>query len=289
MQKRAFSRNEEYRTLYEPLPTAADTPIYRDRAAAILPYAEDFPKLHFHDRYEIGICEEGEGLFLAEGEFFSVAKGDAVLLPPGKRHYSRSIDPNALCYFRFAYILPSVLRVALSSLESTDAERVLLDAEQLPYVLRAEDTKEIRAALDATGAHADTVSILRLCILLLEKAPTASRPDALPTSPSENEATSLAEHLSLHYAENESAGELAAHYHLSESQLRRKFVAAYGIPPIAYRNALRCKIGAELLLRTSIPIGAISERLGFVAPTEFYRVFRKQYGQSPSEFRRKNG
>ncbi len=288
MQKRASQRNKaDYLTVYEPLPAPADAQIYRDRTMVILPHAENFPKLHFHDRYEIGVCEEGEGLFLAEGEFFSVAKGDAVFLPPGKRHYSRSIDPKSSCLFRFAYILPSALRATLSSLADTDTDRVLSDAAHIPTVLRGEDAREIRAALADESAHANDVMLLRLCILLLQGAPNAPQAAHTRDGARAGEANELAEYLSLHYSENESAQELAEQYHLSESQLRRKFVAAYGLPPIAYRNALRCRVGAQLLLRTDASVNAISERLGFTTPTEFYRVFRKQFGVSPTEFRKK--
>lgn len=286
MEKCAFQEAADtYKTVYEPLPTQKNTAVYRDRKSVFLPYAEDFPKLHFHDRYEIGICEEGEGLFLAEGEFFSVSKGDAILIPPEKRHYSRSIDPESNCFFRFAYIRPSVLRTTLASL--SDAEQVLSDAMHLPTVLRGEDASEIRAALSEEGSHADAVTVLRLCILLLKKAPITAD-GASPTAVN-GVASALAEHLALHYAENESAGELAVKFHLSESQLRRKFVAAYGMPPIAYRNTLRCRIGAELLLRTEASVSAISERLGFSSPTEFYRIFRNHFTLSPSEFRKKGG
>lgn len=288
MQKRAYQRNKaDYLTVYEPLPAPADAQIYRDRTTAILPYAEDFPKLHFHDRYEIGICETGEGLFLAEGEFFSVSAGDAVFLPPEKRHYSRSIDPKSPCIFRFAYILPAALRTTLASLTGTDADRVLSDAAYIPTVLRGEDTREIRAALSVESAYADAATLLHLCILLLQGAPNAPQAAHTRDRARSGEASELAAYLALHYSENESAQALAELYHLSESQMRRKFVAAYKLPPIAYRNALRCRIGAELLLRTDTSVSAISERLGFTASTDFYRLFRKQFGVSPTEFRKK--
>ena len=285
MQKRARQeRTTEYITVYEPLPVAKDAPVYRDRDQVFLPHAESFPKLHFHDRFEIGVCESGEGLFLSEGEFFSLSAGDAVIVPPGKRHYSRSIDPDALCFCRFAYVRPEVLRASLAPF-CDDVDRLLEESNTFPTVLHGEEAREIYAAFRDTGTSADAATVLHLAILLL----TLPRTQAAPTqaAPSGRAESELAQYLSLHYAENESIGMLAAKHHMSESQLRRKFVAAYGMPPIAYRNRLRCKIGEELLARTDIPIGAISERLGFSSPAEFYRIFQKNHGISPSQFRRK--
>jgi AraC-like DNA-binding protein len=100
------------------------------------------------------------------------------------------------------------------------------------------------------------------------------------------EATQLAEFLSVHYRENTSAADLAALFHLSESQMRRKFVKAYGRPPIAYRNSLRCKIADELLLHTNLSISEIAERIGYSTPADFYRSFLKIHGVTPSDRRR---
>ena len=80
----------------------------------------------------------------------------------------------------------------------------------------------------------------------------------------------------------------AARFHLSESQLRRRFVAAYGIPPIAYRNRLRCKIAMELLCRSELGVAQIAQQVGFEDPTDFYRRFRAETGLSPSDFRKKH-
>lgn len=288
MPKHAFLKKEStYPILYEPLPVPSEAPIFRDKAPAILPFAEDFPKLHFHDRYEIGICESGEGLFLAGGEFFSISPGTALLLPPGMRHYSRSVDPQHPCTVRFAYLLPKPLTALLSSLPEVHAEQILSGFQHKPTVLRDTCAERIREAVRSCPVHDDAVSLCTLSLLLLELSGERST-SRLEDPPRDGVANALAEHLALHYAENETAGELAALFHLSESQLRRKFVATYGQAPITYRNTLRCKIAAELLVRTNTAIGAISERLGYSAPVEFYRSFRKHFGLSPSEYRKSN-
>ena len=98
-------------------------------------------------------------------------------------------------------------------------------------------------------------------------------------------ATLVVEFLSIHYMESQSAAELAEICHLSESQLRRHFIAAYGMPPIAYRNFMRCKIAAQLLVRTDLSISEISEKVGFSCTSDFYRAFMKHHSVSPSEYR----
>ena len=101
-------------------------------------------------------------------------------------------------------------------------------------------------------------------------------------------AVSIAEHLSLFYHLSESCAELASACHLSESQLRRQFVRAYGISPIAYRNRLRCRIAKELLSNRQLTVSEITQRIGYRAVADFCRAFRKEYGLSPTEYRKQH-
>ena len=113
--------------------------------------------------------------------------------------------------------------------------------------------------------------------------PSISSPRAITKT--NDAASQIAEYLSLHYCDSDSSKFLAEKCHLSESQLRRRFICAYGLPPIAYRNQLRCQIAAELLKRTSMTVLDISGRIGFNATSDFYRAFKKAYGTSPSGYR----
>ena len=289
MQKHASRRAKEeegYKTLYEPISPTSEAPVFRDRDIMYLPITKEFSKQHFHDRYEIGLCYEGEGLFLSEESVASVSAGDAVFFAPGKRHYSRSINQNAPCRFRFAYLNPDHIRATLLTLNSDATEQILETAKHIPMVLRGEEARELREAFAERTAYTDASTVLHVCAFLLEAVQKSTQsPPKVP--PRTSVAIALAEHLSVNYAKNESAEELSARFHLSESQLRRKFVAAYGMPPIAYRNTLRSRIGAELLLRTDCSVGEISEQLGFSSPSEFYRCFHKLYGCPPSDIRKK--
>ena len=114
IQKHAFSVNlHSYQTVFAPLPVGAEEAVYFDETAVVLRYAEDFPFLHYHDRYEIGICESGEGLVVSEGQFFSVSAGDLMFVAPGTCHYSRSLHEEALCRCRFVYLRADAVRALL--------------------------------------------------------------------------------------------------------------------------------------------------------------------------------
>ena len=247
--------------------------------------------LHYHDRYEIGFCEKGSGLFLSEGRFASVQKGDLIFVPPQHRHYSRSLYRDDPCFCRFVYLRPE----ALTPLLPLDAATISHLAEHIPTVIRPDEYPQAASLLlpimelcQKTSRNQDHLTALRLSILLLEaetRFPSAVPPLQVPSTG--GIAADIAEYISLHYRENPSAKELASRVHLSESQLRRQFVAAYGIPPILYRSRLRCRIAAELLVQTELSIAAISDQIGYTSPSDFYRAFRALYALSPSEYRKK--
>lgn len=291
MEKRALSE-KPYK--YQPLPVRAEERVYCDKKSVGLPCSEDFPYLHYHDRYEIGICESGEGLFLSEGQYFPISEGDAVFISPSNRHYSRSFYEKTPCRCRFAYLRADVLATCLSSVCEKGAESVLEAAQSFSAVIRksehpekAEELKKIVELCSNGDVLSESSAFFRLASFILEGGSELSL-SASSTKGAQSEISGVAEYISLHFDESHSVSELASLCHLSESQLRRRFKAEYGMPPAAYRNLLRLRVGEELLLRTNLTVSEIAERLGYTSCPDFYRAFAGAFGASPSEYR-KNG
>lgn len=297
MQKHAFSSVGSYHTRFAPLPVSAREIVYFDKCSTVLPCSENFPMLHYHDRYEIGVCENGEGLFLLEGVFSSVSKGDFIFIAPGRYHYSRSFNQDEPCICRFAYLRPQTAEELMTVAGAEGRKALECIAQRVPTVVRASQYPKATALLSAIleACTLDTtdgsaLAALRLSAFLLE---AQSLFEASPTTPtvhrSDDAVDKISEYIALNYNGSDTARELAQRCHLSESQLRRRFLAVYGMPPIAYRNFLRCKIAAELLVRTRLTVSEIAERIGFNAVSDFYRVFRKNYRISPSAYRKESG
>ena len=301
MQKRASEQEKQYPTVFEPLPTKAEAELYFDTHAVTLPCTEQIPKLHYHNRFELGICEGGDGLFLSEGRFYALAPGDVIFLAPGKRHYSRSLSPDAPCYCRFVYLSADALLRALNAMPQADRQAILDVGNDIPTVLHptqaplvAEWIERLVALCREQQSHLSLHASLYLACLLLDakrslpRSESAKTPQPLAPSHDVSAAVTAAEHLSLYYHLSESSAELAKACHISESQLRRQFLHAYGTSPIAYRNRLRCKIARELLLNRQLTVADVSQRIGYKSTSDFCRAFRKVYGASPSEYRKRH-
>ena len=73
----------------------------------------------------------------------------------------------------------------------------------------------------------------------------------------------------------------------SQSKLSALFRAEMGQSIAKYIDDLLMSEAKNQLLYTKIGIGKISERLGFCDQFYFSRIFRKRFGETPSEFRRR--
>lgn len=91
--------------------------------------------------------------------------------------------------------------------------------------------------------------------------------------------------LSDNYSQEIPLSFLAEMVHFSESHLSRAFKKETALTISQYIAALRCKLAARMLKDTDLPIQEISSHVGYPDSNYFVKVFKKQYGVTPSAFR----
>lgn len=82
--------------------------------------------------------------------------------------------------------------------------------------------------------------------------------------------------------------ELAKLCLMSKSQLWRLFIDTVGASPIEYKNRLLFDKACSLLSDSNISISEIANSLGFDSPYAFSQMFKKRFGISPTNYRKKN-
>ena len=87
------------------------------------------------------------------------------------------------------------------------------------------------------------------------------------------------------YSQNLSLEQLAAHVGMSPSHLSRTFSKEVGMSISQYVAALRCEEAASMLKSGDASIQEIAAYVGYLDNNYFVKVFKKQYGVTPSEFR----
>lgn len=283
MQKNAFEK--KLPTIYQPISFSEEAICYTDPTPAILP-DRDIEVLHYHDCIEIGICLKGSGLFLLGNRVESVSEGDALFIPPAVHHYSQQISTTT-CICAFIYLEPRLLEKRFHIDGCSVA--ALLKKHTAPKIFKR-DTAEALTALaeriyTAAKEHDELLCALRVMELLIT-SPASDTVDNFMPNDTDTPVSAVAAYMALHYREPLSNRALAELSHLSESQLRRRFLASYGLPPHAYLNRLRCRIGAEMLTYTARTIEDISEAIGYGSASDFYRHFKECFGSSPTAWRK---
>lgn len=72
---------------------------------------------------------------------------------------------------------------------------------------------------------------------------------------------------------------------LSRAHFFRLFGQATGVTPNVFLNVLRLESAVTSMVTTQEPVAAVSDRLGFSAPSHFTRFFRDHAGVTPTAFR----
>ncbi len=299
-----------YREVFTPT-LRYNRPVHYDGCDPPLP-AEEITQVHWHDVIELGVCTQGRGIFYCRDHMEPIREGDVLLILPGVRHYSRSLD-SCRCRFLYAdvYRLFGMLGItdgiALSMI--TDASR-----REIPMILRNGDCPElttlictaVRGYVDSfracgflTHGHPmyhshDTplklvdafmllaARMLELLLLCKERFPSAG-----DRSSERTVLIPAVEHIALQYNRRITEDDLAELCHVSRSTLRRQFMAEYGMTPFAYLTRFRCRTAAMLLLHTEYSVGEIAERVGYKDSSDFYRNFVAWKHVTPSEYRKK--
>jgi AraC-like DNA-binding protein len=75
---------------------------------------------------------------------------------------------------------------------------------------------------------------------------------------------------------------------LSNSQVHRKLVALTGLSATHFIRYVRLVQAKELLKKSWLTVSSIAHDCGFADPAYFSRIFKKEFGLSPQEWREQN-
>ena len=109
-------------------------------------------------------------------------------------------------------------------------------------------------------------------------------------SPTAMQGSSLSDRIK-HFLDNNLEYELDTHQiglllHYNEKYLGRIFKKETGLSVWQYRNRRRLDLCREFLVHSNEPISRIACRLGFENISYFNRLYKSQYGLSPTEYRK---
>lgn len=98
----------------------------------------------------------------------------------------------------------------------------------------------------------------------------------------------ISQYIELHYMENLYLDHIAEVVETSPKYFSSYFKKTFGVNYVEYLNKVRLSHARELLKDSSLTIGEIGEKTGYLNSSTFTTTFKKYYGISPSEYRKQN-
>lgn len=88
------------------------------------------------------------------------------------------------------------------------------------------------------------------------------------------------------FSQNHTLSDYAQASFMSEGHFTRAFKSFYGASPIKYKTKLQTDYAKYLLASTSLKVSAVATLSGIADPLYFSRVFKKNTGCSPEQYRK---
>jgi len=253
---------------------------------------------HWHDTYEIGCVLKGRGIMVMGERVYSYVSGQVYVINDLEPHRSYSDDEDTQLFV--VHFHPDLLESGWIGQMRREARTPFLPQfGQNGPLLPLDDplTMPIRALLGVLREEArqhqplwDVIAsgLLFQAIGLLARKMTqaiAYTPEELQRRRALKRLQPVLQLLQDHYKEALSLDELASAGSMSSSYCCELFQAALSTTPISYRNGLRLTEARRLMQTTDITIHDIAYHVGFQSVQEFNRLFRRDTGCSPSQFR----
>ncbi len=229
------------------------------------------------DFYSFHTVVAGKGTYKVADTLFSLQAGDTFL-----------IYPNTLVTYQADGIQPwEYLWVGISGLYVKNILDYSEFSPEIPCIYQKEGVELssfLLAILEAQGSSvARELEMIGRTYLFLSQLMAQGK--SYLTGQSEHHAQKAKEFIDRNYSSGVTPQQVAEKMNLSRSHLHRVFTSEFGLPVGKYIHQLQMERAALLLKTTELPIGAVSNSVGFENQLYFSKVFKGAYGMSPSQYR----
>lgn len=235
-------------------------------------------KPHMHQTFSVGAVEQGDVIYRVEGKTMKLQPGCLALVNPETLHSCNPPESSKRNYFMLHLDVAWCLQVqqSLWQVETFRSVRSPLLEDEPVY-------EKCMVALKLFMGQGD---LLEKEQHLVELAGTifrlACEPAAVIEAPS-SKIQMLKEQLAQHLDRDVSLSQLSANLKTNPYTLLRRFKAASGITPHAYR--MNCRIEhAKHLIREGADLSQVALECGFYDQSHFHRHFKAITAVTPREY-----
>jgi AraC-like DNA-binding protein len=243
---------------------------------------------HAHDVVEFALCRSTGGFLVIDDGRIDLVENRTILIPPRTRHsYAPGQSPVEMKFFCLtsadvgAHLSPSQA-AALSKLCAAGVSV----ADHLPGAEAVALADLIKDGLGDRGCAAQ-VHWGAFNLLLAFHADKLHPPPGHPSTRYREKMEKVLAWLDEHICEDISLEIVASDFGMSRSLFIREFRRHAGMSFVEYCSRKRGETAALLLASTAKPVADTAFESGWGNLSHFHREFKRQYGLTPSAFRRK--
>ena len=216
---------------------------------------------HSHDHAQLVLPLDGPLEIEVQGQGRRLAPGFACVIAPGLRH-DYAADPALSFLVQESLWLPAALG---------DRPFIPLDEPQRHYLAFLHQ-------MVRQGRHLAGMEQVWLSLLAEGQAPTLA-PRMIRVQ----------RHIEAHLADPLGNERLAAIACLGQSQFKHAFRQQFGLSVSHYIRGRRMALARTLLAQTTLPIGIVASRCGYLDQGAFAERFLAETGLTPTRWRQQNG
>jgi AraC-like DNA-binding protein len=233
--------------------------------------------------YQLLYVAEGSAHFVIHGTNHTVSKGGVVLYKPNEpQNYDyKLLDKPDIYWIHFT---GRNVDQFLDQLELNEENPMTLqNSDELPELFDKIIT-ELRMSRYLNAEM--TEAYFRQLMITISRI---NHIDDTTKQPYNSLFDEVINHFNREYQSNINIAEYAANQHISCSWFIREFKKYTGYSPKQYITNLRIQHAKELLNNRYLSVNDVSALVGYENQLYFSRIFRKNTGMSPSEYRDKDG
>lgn len=241
-------------------------------------------RLHMHAEYSIGIVDAGHTVLQHAQGASTLQTGDVVLIEPGVWHACNPAQQERWSY-RMLYVQADWLHAQLGACRLQFLQRALRDTASRAAV---NQLCHCLLAGDASGWTAQLLALLRQLHIVqpVAQSPLAGASAGVGTGAIAGDDTAVRHALQLLHQQPDAAPSVQQLAHaggLSASCFIRRFKAATGVTPGAYRLNLRLN-GARHLLAQGVALAEAAHSMGFADQAHLQRTFKAHHALTPGRY-----
>ena len=252
---------------------------------------------HSHDFLEIAMVLAGKGRYRIDDKLYEVSEGDLLIFNPGTRHQAVIIEGNETPSAEFF--------IGASDFHIKGLARNCLPLPREGCILHTGMELRQRLLRVCSAMEAENVSyrkgryymmksyLVQLLLLIIREQYEPEEKHSGFSLESTNKkyvVEQIMNYFEDHYSEKISLDRIAENMYLSPFYVSKLFKSETGSTPIRHLIDIRLSKARELLENGwEGSIQEVAARVGYEDAYHFSKLFKKKYGLSPSQVRKKPG